>query len=339
MKKPIIFLLLLALVTVTSCINYKTDDNTASSSADDDLLKEIAAIEQELEQTEPLQPQETVEEVIIPALGQAADSAEASAGSSTAEPSLEQVITVKENKKITLRPKVIDPDLAEVTITYSTPMNAQGEWQTNYGDAGEYIVVVTATDKTTTAMKTLKIIVEKDNVAPTIENIKDITVNEGEIVQFTPRVKDLNGDKVTVTTSEPLQENIFETDFNSAGIYQVSITASDGELSTTKSFTLTVTNVNQKPIIKNEERLVVKEGETLQLLPLVEDPDGDKVTTSISEPLGQDGIWQLGYTDHGEYLVTVTATDGIDIVSKKITVIVEDVNAPVEFIDIVVEIN
>ena len=139
MKKPIIFLLLLALVTVTSCINYKADNNAASSSVEEDLLKEIAAIEQELEQTEPLPPQETVEEVIIPALGQAANSEATSAGSST-----EQVITVKENQRITLQPKVIDPDLAEVTITYSTPMNAQGEWQTNYGDAGEYIFSVTA---------------------------------------------------------------------------------------------------------------------------------------------------------------------------------------------------
>src|SRR3989344_1664451 len=334
MKKPIIFLLLLALVTVTSCINYKADNNAASSSVEEDLLKEIAAIEQELEQTEPLPPQETVEEVIIPALGQAANSEATSAGSST-----EQVITVKENQRITLQPKVIDPDLAEVTITYSTPMNAQGEWQTNYGDAGEYIVAVTATDKITTAMKRLKKIVEKENVAPTIENIKDITVNEGELVQFTPEVKDLNGDKVTVTTSEPLQENIFKTDFNSAGVYPVSITASDGELSTTKSFTLTVTNVNQKPLIRNEERLLVKEGETLQLVPLVEDPDGDKVTASISEPLGQDGFWQLSYTDHGEYFVTITATDGVDTVSKKITIIVEDVNAPVEFIDIIVDVN
>ncbi|MBS3139474.1 hypothetical protein J4479_00540 [Candidatus Woesearchaeota archaeon] len=338
MKKSItlilcIILILLMLIAITGCIDYKT---TSADSANQDLLNEIAAIEKELElnninnNSEFKEPAEAVEDVILPELKAAPDSSKAPA---------EQVITIKENKKVTLRPKVMDPDNDPVTVTYSTPINSQGEWQTNYGDAGEYTVIVTATDGVTTAAKNLRIIVEKDNVAPTIENIRDLTVNEGETVTFIPKTTDINGDKVTTTISAPLQEGAFKTDFTSAGVYQISVTASDGELETAKSFSLTVNNVNQKPIIKNEEKLFIKEGETLQLTPIVEDPDGDETTVSISEPVGSDGLWKLGYTDNGEYVLTITANDGTDTVSKSVNVVVEDVNAPVEFIEIIVDVN
>jgi hypothetical protein len=340
MKKSIILLTLLSLIIIVGCVDYKTGSytNKEGNSADQELLKEIAKIEQELglgpkevenAMAEENMPKEVTEEVILQELEPTTSEKETT----------EKVIRVKENEKVTLRPKVLDPDQQEITISYSKPLNENGEWATTYGDAGEYSVTVTATDGVTTSTKNVKIIVEKVNVAPTIDNLQDITVNEGEFVSFNPVVRDLNGDSVTVKTSKPLENGKFQTDFNSEGIYQITVTASDGELETKKTFTLTINNVNQKPILTNLKDISIKEGETLTLKPKASDPDGDKVTITISEPVGNDGVWKLGFTDNGEYMVKVTASDGKDSVSKTIKVTVEDVNAPVEFIDIEFEVN
>jgi hypothetical protein len=62
--------------------------------------------------------------------------------------------------------------------------------------------------------------------------------------------------------------------------------------------------------------------------------DNDAVEVTISEPIGNDGVWEISYTDHGEYEVTIIADDGKDITTKEITLIVEDVNLPPEIIDI-----
>lgn len=239
-----------------------------------------------------------------------------------------------------LTPKVVDPDNDKVTVTFSAPLNSRGEWQTSYGDAGEYAVIITAEDGVTTSSKTVKIVVEKVNVPPVISNIKDITINEGETVAFTPTAKDPNGDQVTVEVSQPLNEGTFRSDFKSEGIYQITVTASDGELKASQSFTLTVNNVNQKPVLSGlENSITLKEGELLWLQPTVNDADGDDVKVSFNGPVDKDGTWKPSYTDHGEYEVTVTADDGQDKAAQRIKIIVTDVNAPVEFLDIAVEVN
>ena len=113
-----------------------------------------------------------------------------------------------------------------------------------------------------------------------------------------------------MTVSEPLKSGTFETDHTSAGEYQIVVTASDGELETEKTFTLVVEDVNKLPELSGIVDLSVKEGETVRVEPKVTDLDGDEVALTISEPVGDDGTWETGYTDHGEYFVTVTANDG-----------------------------
>jgi len=344
MKKIIITVtLLISLLLIIGCVNYKSyqptnNENNLENSEETDLLKEIEAIEQELEleaqQPETEEPTEeiVVEEVVIPEL-------EEETGEKPTKSSDEQVVTVKENEKISLKPKLNDPDNDPITITYSKPLDDNGEWKTNYGDAGEYVVTISATDGKVTTERKIKIVVERVNIAPTITALEDITVNEGETVTFSPEATDPNGDKVTLTVSKPLNEESFTTDYTTAGEYKITVTASDGELETQESFKLTINDVNQKPEITNLQDFTIKEGETLTIDPEVTDLDGDDVKVTISEPVGEDGTWELGYTDNGEYMVTVTADDGKDTVTKKVKVTVEDVNAPVEFLDIAVEVN
>lgn len=331
-------IMILSLFLLAGCLDYKKYDVPKENPSQDDaaLLDEIAQIEQELNVDgstgavvveEPVAEEQedigVVEEVVLPELTE----------EDVVSDEL-QVITVKENELIKLQTQVVDPDQDTVTSTFGKPLNSLGEWQTNYGDAGEYVTTITATDGVHTTKKDVKIIVERVNVPPQIAAVRDLIVKEGETVKFTPQVTDPNKDEVTITVSEPLALGTFLTDHTSAGEYDVQVLATDGELESRASFKLVVTDVNVLPEISGVEDITVKEGETVLVQPQVSDLDGDDVQVTISEPVGNDGEWETDYTNHGEYFIIVTADDGKDKVTKRLRLLVQDVNKAPEIVDI-----
>ena len=339
-KKVMVSLTVLVMfVFLVGCLDYKAYDVPADDVTEEDLslIDEIANIEEQLNLEEELAEEdllleEVEEDIVLPDLTEDVEEVD------VYESDLE-VINVKENELVKLNVQVSDPDKDVVTYAFTKPLNKQGEWQTNYGDAGEYVVTLTATDGKLTTEKKVKIIVERVNVPPTITGVKDITVSEGEQINFEPKVADPNGDAVSVSISEPLKSGTFVTDHTSAGEYDIKVVASDGELDTDKTFLLTINDVNELPIVSGLEDVTIKEGEVVELKPLITDLDEDKITLTISEPLGNDGVWETGFTDHGVYVVTVVADDGKDKVTKKVTVTVEDINMPPVITDISLDLN
>ncbi len=336
------------LLFLIGCVNYKTQPSSQQNSEDSRLIDEIAKIEQELQlENKPaatekdfpdVEKTEVEEEVVLPELTEGSTLEESTNTEPTNTEDL-QVIEVDENEMVKLNVKVSDPDQDSIEYTFTPPLNKVGQWKTNYGDAGEYLVSLTATDGKLTTEKQLKIVVNRVNVPPVVSGVADLHVKEGEVVSFNPVVSDPNGDEVTVTISEPLQSGTFKTDHTSAGEYQVKVVASDGELQTEKSVVLLVDDVNELPVLTNLQDLVVKEGELVTVRPTVSDLDQDEVTVTISEPVGDKGVWKTSYTDHGEYFVTVTANDGKGVVTKKVKVVVEDVNMPPEIIEVKLAVN
>ena len=339
-KKVMVSLTVLVMfVFLVGCLDYKAYDVPADDVTEEDLslIDEIANIEEQLNLEEELAEEdllleEVEEDIVLPDLTEDVEEVD------VYESDLE-VINVKENELVKLNVQVSDPDKDVVTYAFTKPLNKQGEWQTNYGDAGEYVVTLTATDGKLTTEKKVKIIVERVNVPPTITGVKDITVSEGEQINFEPKVADPNGDAVSVSISEPLKSGTFVTDHTSAGEYDIKVVASDGELDTEKVFKLTINDVNELPVVSGLEDVTIKEGEVVELKPLITDLDEDKITLTISEPLGNDGVWETGFTDHGVYVVTVVADDGKDKVTKKVTVTVEDINMPPVITDISLDLN
>jgi hypothetical protein len=246
----------------------------------------------------------------------------------------EAIVKVKENEQIKIKAKVSDPDNDSVTYAFNPPLNKQGEWKTKYGDAGEYYTKIIASDGKLTTEKRIKLVVERVNVAPMIEELKDVTIKEGETFSFAPKVTDPNKDQVQVTVSEPLKNGKFITDHTNAGEYPITVTATDGELKTEKKFKLIVKDVNVKPEVTNLKDITVNEGERVKIEPMVTDKDNDKYVVTISEPVGNDGIWQTDYTSHGKYTITVTVDDGKDQVVKDLRLTVNDINMPPEIVDI-----
>ncbi len=353
MKKVVIGLALVAvLLLLVGCLDYKAYNVTKQPAGKDTSIiqSEIAEIEKQIAEQEKKdianasasitsiteEKKEVEGEVVLPQLGEEKKAEEA------LEANL-QTVSVKESQLVKLKLSLTDPDNDEVKYTFSKPLNEKGEWKTSYGDAGEYVVTVTATDGKLSTEKKLKVIVERVNVPPTVDGIKDLVVKEGDLVKFEPLVNDPNKDPVTVTISEPLSSGTWTTDYKSSGEYVIKVAASDGELKTEKSFKLTVNDVNLVPKVSNLQDLTVKEGQLIKLEPVVEDGDADQggeLKITYSKPFSSDGTWTPNFTEHGIYPINVTVDDGRGgVVSTKIKVTVEDVNMPPSINNITLEIK
>lgn len=327
-KKCVLLSVLIILsLFLAGCLNYKSYYQPSSPEpSESDLVKEIAEIEKDLGIEEGKAgigeaPAEVEEEISLPL---------------EEEVNLSQLqrIEVKENELVSLKIKAADPDQDKITYTFPLPLNEEGKWKTNYGDAGEYVVTLTASDGLHTTKKDVLLVVQRVNVPPIVKAIASQTIKEGETLTLEPQVIDPNGDPVTVTISPPLASGTWPTDHTSSGEYDILVTASDGELETKTTFLLTVTDVNVLPEITDFADLTVKEGETIELKPTLTDLDNDPLNFTLSEPVGNDGLWQTTYTDHGTYPITLTVSDGKDTVQKTITLTVEDVNMPPEILEI-----
>lgn len=70
------------------------------------------------------------------------------------------VVMVYEEDFINIVPDANDPDKDELTYTFSEPLNAEGQWQTEVGDAGIYPVSVTVSDGETETIMEFTIFVK-----------------------------------------------------------------------------------------------------------------------------------------------------------------------------------
>jgi|GEM_PF-2130742 len=107
-----------------------------------------------------------------------------------------------------------------------------------------------------------------------------------------------------------------QTDYGSAGVHKVKVVASDGELSTSLSWEVTVENVNRPPpkatIVSPRPGASFKEGLPITLEGDSSDPDGDLLTFFWYE-----GLMELGTGRNlsirlpvGEHKITLEVSDG-----------------------------
>lgn len=161
--------------------------------------------------------------------------------------------------------------------------------------------------------------------------ITEITkeVTEGELVSF-PNLaaKDPDNDTITYEFTSPMKNGTWQTKDGDAGTYYVNITATDGKARVTKTVKILVNERNRPPELNVKSPVTVKEGEKVVLS--VNATDKEDLTISYSGWMDT-STKETGYQDAGEYSVTVTATDGTNVVSKEIRVIVENVNRPPVF--------
>lgn len=249
-----------------------------------------------------------------------------------APPTLEglQDLVVQEGDLVTLKPVVQDSEGKQVTVRYSTPLTAEGTWQTDYNDAGSYRVAIVADDGVRQTTKEITIVVEPKNHLPVLKNkdaLKEITVVEGETVIVDPETSDLDGDVVKVTFGSPLgSDGTWETSSGDAGEYAVELTLSDGIDEVVETLKIYVDATNHVPQIRSVADLTVQETDLVTVEVEVSDLDGDILTVAFSEPLDDSGQWQTDYGSAGVYPITVTVSDGKTLKAEEFTLTVVNKN-------------
>ena len=173
------------------------------------------------------------------------------------------------------------------------------------------------------------VVVTIQNTPPVVAPLTNITVAEGNPTTATPTATDPQGDSFTWSAMGlPASLSINPTTgvisgtttFTDAGVYPITVTATDNgspALSGSENFVLTVTDVNQAPVIAPVGNQGAGESAAVSLSPTFIDPDGDSVTwaaTGLPASLSINSTTGVisgttTFADAGVYPVTLTATD------------------------------
>lgn len=263
-------------------------------------------------------------------------------------------LTVKEGENAVLDLPVKDLDGDTLKFSFEEKFDGNGAWQTTYGDAGEYLIDVYASDGELTAKEKAKVTVENVDRAPVLNLPGAVYVEEGGKLSFIIDAFDLDGDNVNVKFKNSpeyagfdseTKEFSFEPDYDfikrNGGLISnvlnalrlenlllrsrtttVEVESCSNELCVHGSFDLVVYNTNKGPVFEEMlNNISVTETEELKLTAKASDPDGDIVRVSFSEPLGRvNGGWQTGFGDRGNYVVYAAATDGRETATVPVNV-------------------
>ena len=253
----------------------------------------------------------------------------------------------------------IDPAAGTVRFTASPDFE-------NPGDAGGdnvYNIVVTASDGTNNPEQSVAITVtnENDNT-PSFTSAATADVAENQTEAYTAIATDADGDTLTYSLSGT-DEFLFsinpttgvvifeiQPDFEAPGdddgdnVYDITVTASDGDNSMEQAVAITVTNANDNsPSFSSPESASVAENQTSAYTAVATDADGTTPTYGLSgidaalftidpntgvvsfnnapdfEAPGDDG-------NDNVYNINVTATDGARDSTRAVTIMVTNVN-------------
>jgi hypothetical protein len=161
--------------------------------------------------------------------------------------SLDQ-ITVVEGDFVFLNIDANDPDGDTVSISYPILFDDDGVWETARGDAGNYELEAEVSDGDAVTIVPVRVVVEKLNVAPVIENLEDIEVDEGETITLDVEASDPDGDEIFISYSGFMTSDTYTTNYDDAGEYEVLVSVTDGRFTTEETVQITVNNKNRPPV-------------------------------------------------------------------------------------------
>ncbi|HYU32388.1 MAG TPA: putative Ig domain-containing protein [Thermoanaerobaculia bacterium] len=224
-------------------------------------------------------------------------------------------------------------------------------WTPGEQAAGTYPGVrFTVSDRVNEVTRTTTLLIAPTNQAPTLLRPADRTVREGETVRLRLVAADPEGDPLTFA-SDLLPGGAFldphtgqfewTPGFFQHGVFEVPLSVSDGELTTTVTATLTVLNVNAAPVFDDLGRFETREGQPVSFRVRALDPDNpafvpperkeDGTLTDLEgspatvtyraggvpagaafDPETLVFTWSPGFTAAGSYPLIFTATDDGD---------------------------
>jgi sugar lactone lactonase YvrE len=171
-------------------------------------------------------------------------------------------------------------------------------------------------------------LVQTPNQSPVLAATGNVTLNEGQTQTINFSATDGNNDALTLTINNKPSFATFTPasngtatlqlapGFSDAGVYQISVVANDGDATDTKSFTVTVSDVNRPPTVSAQPIGSPLEanstaGRQVTLTGTATDPDGDPVSYQWF-----DGATRIATTatanvtlGFGSHNITLRATD------------------------------
>ncbi len=230
-------------------------------------------------------------------------------------------------------------------INFHSPVSADGEFG--------YAFTRSQYEK----IKNIKFIV---NNPPVLGPIGNKEVNEGEILEFTIKATDPDGDFLSYSASHLPRGASFDPathtfswrpDYTQAGTYpEIHFAVSDGKLTDSETITITVNDAPRAPVFGSDlGDKQIDEGKLLKFVVRATAPDGDRMVS-----LGVEGLpeganfkflkkaivrpkpniaavfnWEPDYNQAGQYQVTFIAKNEQRLsTSETITIAVNDVNRP-----------
>jgi len=183
-----------------------------------------------------------------------------------------------------------------MTVTTTSPTTGNIRLAPGFSDAGTAIGTVQVSDGALFDSKSFSIRVGCPNRPPVLNPAANMTVNEAATADQMLNATDADGDPLTfsksagptfmtVTTTTPgagtgtgnvhLAPGLLD-----AGTYMATVVAGDGITTDSKSFTITVNNVNQAPVLAQPANMTLGVGSTADQMLSATDPDGDPLTFS-----------------------------------------------------------
>jgi len=249
----------------------------------------------------------------------------------------------EETDFINIMPNASDPDMDGLTYTYTSPLNEKGEWQTNYGDAGEYTVTVTVSDGELSSSEDVKIIVNKKEAPPVINAYypeeSSVIIDEGSSLDFKVSASDPNNDELSYVWEfdgdkvADINSYSYHTDYYSQGVHTLRVYVTDAKYTSMQRWNIKVNDVDRAELLEQIENIEAKETDTVKLsLPDFKDY---KLNYDISEPIGNDAVWETTYDDAGTYSVKIRIYDDKRFnATKDIKVTINNFDRPPIFVPV-----
>jgi hypothetical protein len=237
------------------------------------------------------------------------------------------------------------------TLTDHSNGTATFVFNPNYTQAGPYEIVFRVSDASLLDTEIVTITVNNINRPPVLAAIGSKSVAKNTTLDFNVSATDQDNDAITLTTSElPLNASFtdhgngtgsfsFTPEQSQIGIIYIAFRAFDGTALDTEVVQITVTDINEPPVLAEIGPKFIDEGSSLVFIISATDPnmtipalsaDGLPANASFQDSANGKGLFVFtpDYNQAGVYNVVFRASDGQFVDSEAVEITVNNTNRP-----------